>query len=433
MVLKLVVGPFWDENIETTPVEELQGLQIKLLRKQLRRVYEKSRFYRKKFEERGVRPSQIRSLSDIAKVPFTTREELEKNFDDILSIPMSNVATIRQTSGTTGTPLTIAHSRNDLDVIANAYARKLTYHGVTSEDVVQVTATYGLWQGAWSVHSGAEKIGCFVLPVSSGDTERQIRLLKRFGTTVLYAVTNYHFRIAEIAKQLGEDLRSSSLRMGICVAEKPTRQQMMKLKEELGYETVMIDYGATEFPGFSVHCRTNPSVHHIWADYYLVEAVDPKTHEPLQEGGRGELVITSLQREAFPLVRYLSSDITEFVGFERCDCGLTHPKIGVDIDRKDFMAKVKGTPVFPSALEHIFEKFEELTGRSQVVVDKRTPKQEAILKVEVRSEVPKVTQGLLKRRIRHEIKSRVGVTVDDVIFVPFGTFEDKMKKSIVIE
>lgn len=429
----MVVGPFWDESIETASVEELRSLQIRLFRKQIRRAYENSRFYRKKFKERGFRPSQIRSLDDVTKIPFTTRQELEKNFEGILSIPMSHVATIRQTSGTTGTPLTIAHSRKDLDVIANAYARKLTYHGVTSEDIVQVTATYGLWQGAWSVHSGAEKIGCCVLPVSSGDTERQIRLLKRFGTTVLYAVTNYHFRIAEIAKQLGEDLRSSSLRVAICVAEKPTRQQMMKLKEELGYETVMIDYGATEFPGFSVHCRTNPHLHHIWSDYYLVEAVDPKTHESLQEGERGELVITALQREAFPLIRYLSSDVTEFIGFENCDCGMMHPKIGVDIDRKDFMVKVKGTVVFPSTLEYIFEKFEELTGRSQMVVDKRTPKQEAILKVEVRSEVPKITQGLLKRRIRYEIKSRIGVTVDDVIFVPFGTFEDKMKKSIVIE
>ena len=273
----MVLGPFWDEKVETAPVEELRSMQTELFRRQVKRVYEKSRFYRRKFKEHGVHPSDIRSLDDVTKLPFTTRAELEENFEDIVSIPITKVATIRQTSGTTGTPLTIAYSKKDLDIVANAYARKLTYHGVTSKDVVQVTATYGLWQGAWSIHSGARKIGCCVLPVSSGNTERQIRLLKRFGTTVLYAVTNYHFRIAEVAKQIGEDLKSSSLKLGICVTEKPTKQQVKKLKKEFGYDNVMIDYGATEFPGFAVQCKTNPDHHHIWADYHLAEAVDPNS------------------------------------------------------------------------------------------------------------------------------------------------------------
>ena len=428
----VVVGPFWDEKIETAPVEELRSMQNKLFRRQIKRVYENSPFYRRKFKKHGVHPSQIRSVDDITKLPFTTRTELEENFEGILSVPMTKVATIRQTSGTTGTPLTIAHSRKDLDVIANAYARKLAYHGVTNKDVVQVTATYGLWQGAWSIHCGAEKIGCTVLPASSGNTERQIRLIKRFGTTVLYAVTSYHFRIAEVAKQLGEDMCSSSLKMGICVTEKPTRQQTKKLKEEFGYKKVMIDYGATEFPGFSVQCRTNPNLHHIWSDYHLVESVDPKSLEPLQEGNKGELVITTLQREAFPLIRYLSSDVTEFNGYNKCDCGMSHPTVSVNIDRKDFMVKIKGTAVFPSSIEDILEDFDEVTGRSQIMVDKRTPKQEAVLKIEAKSEVAKAAQDLLKRRIRKEIKSRIGVTIDDIMFVPMGTFEAKFKKSIIL-
>lgn len=428
----MVLGPFWDKKLETAPVEELRSIQTKLLRRQIKRAYENSRFYRRKFKKHGVHPSQIRSLDDVTKLPFTTRAELEENFEDILSIPMTEVATIRQTSGTTGTPLTIAYSKKDLDVVANAYARKLTYHGVTSEDIVQVTATYGLWQGAWSIHCGAEKVGCFVLPVSSGNTERQIRLLKRFGTTVLYAVTSYHFRIAEVAKQMGEDLSSSSLKLGICVTEKPTKQQIKKLKKEFGYDKVMIDYGATEFPGFSVQCRTNPNSHHIWSDYHLVEAVDPNSLEPLQEGDRGELVVTTLQREAFPLIRYLSNDVTALNGYNNCDCGLSHPQVNVNIDRKDFMVKVKGTAVFPSSLEYSLEDFDELTGRSQMVVNKRTPKHETLLNVETRSDLPETTRRLLKRRIRNAIKSRVGVTIDDIIFVPTGTFESKFKKSVVV-
>jgi len=431
--MKMVVGPFLDEKIETASVEELRSLQTRLFRQQIKRVYASSRFYRRKFKAHGVKPSQIRSLDDVTKLPFTTRAELEENFEDILTVPTTSLATIRQTSGTTGSSLTIAHSKKDLDIIANAYARKLFYHGITNKDIVQVTATYGLWQGAWSIHSGAEKLGCFVLPVSSGNTERQIKLMKRFAPTVLYAVTSYHFRIAEVAKQMGEDLRSFSLKMGICVTERPTLQQTNQLKNDSGYEKVMIDYGATEFPGFSVQCRTDPNYHHIYADYHLVESLDQNSHEPVEKGKRGELVVTTLQREAFPLIRYLSSDVTELTGCNNCDCGLNHPKVSVDIDRKDFMVKVKGTAIFPSSLEHILEDFDEVTGRSQIVVDKRTPRQEAILKVEAKTGLPKTVQQLLKMKIRNAIKSRVGVTLDEIVFVPDGAFEDKFQKSVVIK
>lgn len=419
--------------METAPIDELRRLQVRLLRKQLKRAYENSKYYRVKLKSKGVCPSDVKDLKILEKIAFTTRETLEDNFYEILSVPMHRVATIRQTSGTTGNPLTIAHSKRDLDITADAYARKLTHHGVTSKDIVQVTTSYGLWQGAWSIHSGAEKIGACILSASSGDTERQIRLIKRFGTTVLYGVTNYHFRIAEVAKQLGENLRSSSLRLGICVAEKPTKQQLEELRESLGYKAVMIDYGATEFPGFSVQCRINPEVHHAWSDYYLVEVVDPETHETVQEGERGELVITSLQREAFPLIRYLTGDITSLIGFDECDCGLTHPKISADIDRKDFMVKAKGTSIFPSAIETNLGDYVELTGRCQIIVDKRTPKQDVTLKVETKAELSAMNRELLSNRIERQIKSKIGITIDGISFVPFGTFDDKMKKTLVVQ
>jgi len=432
-VIKVPEGLFWNKSVETAPLEELRALQSRLLREQVKGAYERSKFYREKFEEARLHPSDIRDLGDVAKIPFTSREELEGNFEDALLFPLSRVGTIRQTSGTTGPPLTVAYSRGDIERIGEASARKLTYHGVTAEDVVQVTASYGLWQGAWSIHWGLEKIGACEIPTGPGNTEGQIRVMKRFGTTVLYGVTNYHFRIAEVAKQLGENLRDSSLRVGICVAEKPTERQMEGLREEFGYETVAIDYGATEFPGFSVHCCSDLDAHHVWADYYLVEIVDPETREPLHEGERGELVITSLQREAFPLIRYLSKDITDYLGFERCGCGLTHPKIGVDIDRKDFMVKIRGVPVFPSRLEFILRDFRELSGRAQILVDKRTPRQEVTLKVEERERLPEATRELLRQKIQREVKGDIGVTLNEVLFVPFGAFGEKMRKSITIE
>ena len=337
------------------------------------------------------------------------------------------------TSGTTGKPLTIAHSRRDIENIAEASARKLSYHGVTNKDSIQVTSTYGLWQGAWSAHWGAEKIGACVIPVGSGDTERQIRIIKQFRTTVLYGVTNYHFRIAEVARQLGEDLSRYSLKIGICVAERPSNAQISKLKEAFGYDLVAIDYGATEFPGFSVNCSTDVESHHVWSDFYLVEVVDPKSHEVLGEGERGELAITSLQREAFPLIRYLSRDITVLKGFEKCECGLTHPKVGGDIDREDSMIKLRGVPVFPSQIESILEQLKAPAGRIQVVVDKRTPSQEATLNIETYRSLPKGEQERMQTILRDQIKNRIGVTIDNVVFVPFGSYSDKIKKSMVIK
>lgn len=422
---------FWNKKIQQASIKQLKRLQLRLLKQQLLFAYDNSKFYRRKFKKSKAN-LQIKSLQDIEKLPFVTREELERNFRDILSVPFHKIATVRMTSGTTGLPLIIAHSRKDLENIAEASARKLTYHGVTNRDSIQVTTAYGLWQGAWSVHSGAEKIGACVIPVGAGDTERQIRIIKQLRTTVLYAVTNYHFRIAEVAKKLGEALTDYNLRVGICVAEKPSDRQVEVLKKEFGYENVAIDYGATEFPGFSVHCEKDRDFHHIWADNYLVEIVDPKTHEPLEEGERGELAVTSLRREAFPLVRYLSRDITKRMGFEDCECGMSHPKLDANIDREDFMTKIRGVPVFPSQIEMILSQFPELTSRCQVIADKRTPTHEATLKVEVNDGFPQALQKSLKREIIETIKARIGISFNELIFVPSGTFEGKFQKAVVI-
>ena len=424
---------FWNKAIETLPVRDLKKLQLRLLRKTIERAHRNSPFYHAKFKANGISTRQIRGLKDIERVPFTTREDLENSFEGILSVPRSRIATIRLTSGTAGRPLTVAHTRKDIDNIAEASARKLSYHGVTRKDVVQVTAPYGLWQGAWSVHWGAGKIGACVIPASSGDTERQINLIKQFGTTVLYGVTNYHFRIAEVARELGHNLTKYSLRTGICVAEYPSKSQVSKLKEELGYDSVAVDYGSTEFPGFSVNCNGGNESHHVWSDFYLVEVVDPKSHEVLGEGERGELAITSLQREAYPLIRYLSKDVTVLEDFRKCECGLTHPKVSAQIDREDFMIKFRGTSVFPSQVEFLLEQAHAPPGRIQIIVDKRTPRQEATLKIEIREQLSYAEQESLATRLKDHIKNRIGVTIDNITFVPFGAFPDKLEKTIIIE
>jgi phenylacetate-CoA ligase len=425
-------GAFWNKRVQSAKNEDLKNLQLRLLQRQVARVYERSRFYRTKFKEFGVKPSMIRGLRDLQKIPFVSRQELEEHFDDVLSVPFSRIATVRMTSGTTGHPLKVAYSHKDIDSIAESSARKLTYHGVTKRDRVQVTAAYGLWQGAWSAHWGAERIGACVFPVGPGDTERQIRLIKQLGTTVLYGATNFHLRIIEVAKSLGEDLSGYNLRVGICVAEKPSKMQFSVLQKGFGYEKVALDYGATEFPGFSVNCEEDAGFHHVWADYYLVEIVDPETHEPLGEGERGELVVTSLQREAFPLIRYLSRDVTSLTEFEKCECGMSHPRVSADIDREDFMVKARGVPIFPSHVEFILNEFPSLTGNCQIVVDKRTPSQDVVLKIETAKSLSQSEERRLKSQIVEQVKNRVGVTPNDLIFVPKGTFEGKFQKTVAI-
>jgi phenylacetate-CoA ligase len=425
-------GAFWNKEIQGASCQDLERLQTRLLRKQVTRAYEKSKFYRKKMKTVDVKPSTIRRIEDVRKLPFVSRKELETQFNDILSVPFSQVATLRMTSGTTGSPLKIAHSKRDVQLIADASARKLTYHGVTSRDIVQVTAAYGLAQAAWSAHWGTERIGACIIPVGAGDTVRQIRLVKQLGTTVLYGATNFHLRMLEVARSLGENMSHYKLRVGICVAEKPSKTQVSTLEKGFGYEKVAIDYGATEFPGFSVNCNDDGAYHHVWADYYLIEVVDPVTHEPLGEGERGELVVSSLQREAFPVIRYLSRDITSVAGFEKCSCGMAHPKISADIDREDFMVKIRGVSVFPSHIEYILGEAPSLTGLCQIVVDKRTPSQELTLKVEtIRSMLPKEEKAL-KTQIVDQIKNRVGITISDLVFVPKGTLEGKFPKTVVI-
>jgi phenylacetate-CoA ligase len=413
-------------------IDKVRVQQLILLKNQLSRVYETSPYYRAKFQQANFKPSDITCLDDIRKVPFVTRDDLEKNFESILAVPRSQVATIRMSSGTTGSPLKIAHTKNDIEMIANASASRLTYHGATNKDVIQITSAYGLWQGAWSMHWGAEKIGACIMPIGPADTERQILLIKQFGTSILYAATNYHFRILEVAKSVGEDLSGYNLSMAICVAEKPTKTQIDILKKECGYKKVISDYGATEFPGFSVNCSSNPSLHHIWPDYYLVEIVHPETHEPLEDGQKGELAITSLQREAFPLVRYLSRDLTTYFGLHECQCGLCCPTISADIDREDSMTKIRGVTVFPSHVEFLLSKFPGITGRNQIIVDKRTPAHEATLRVEVINSLSADLQKNLRHQILSDMKTRIGLSFNELAFVKQGDLENKFKKIIVI-
>lgn len=416
-------------------MNENQILQLELLKKQIRKVHSNSKFYREKFAHPGVLPNDIKNIEDLQKLPFLTREELQNNFADILSASPDQIQMIIQSSGTTlGSPLTLAHTRNDIAVIAEAKKRELMLYGVTKKDVAQVTLPYGLWQGAWSTHWGLNEIGTCIIAIGAGSTERQIDLMKKFGTTVLFATPNYHLRIAEVFTQMNKDKNDLSLQIGVCMAGKLTNQQKELLKKELGYKEIYIDYGATEFPGFCTQCPVNSEIHHIWSDNYLVEVVDPETHQPLPEGVRGELVITSLRKEATPLIRYLSRDITTlYYNSSRCMCGLIHPRIDANICREDFMVKVRGVPLFPGQIECFVEEIPGLTGNTQIVLDKRLPSEAITLNIETNGGLSAEVSEDINRKILRYTKTFLGISVNNINFVPNGTFGDKFKKSVVIE
>ena len=416
-------------------MDKNQTLQLELLKRQIQRVFLKSKFYRDKFSQTMVAPDDIESIEDIRKLPFTTREELQNNFDHILSVSPDEIKMFIQTSGTTsGSPLTLAHTRNDINMIAESKKRELSLYGVTRQDVAQVTLPYGLWQGAWSTHWGLEEIGSFIIAIGPGDTERQLNLMRKFGTTVLFATPNYHLRIAEILKKTHVDKNDLSLRVGVCVAGKLSNQQIELLKHEMGYESVYIDYGATEFPGFCTQCPAHSESHHIWSDNYFVEIVDPDTHQPLPEGTRGELVITSLRKEATPLIRYLSRDISALYHSNvECECGLTHPKIDADICREDFMVKIRGATLFPGQIERLVEEILGVTRNVQIVVDKRQPSEILMLNIETNNCLSEATTEDIKGKILKYTKTFTGISVNKINFVPVGTFGDKYQKSVVIK
>ena len=416
----------------TSKNQKIHLLQLELLKCQLKRIYKESKFYREKFKKACVSPDALKSLNDIKKFPFLTREEIQEHFCDILSVPPSKLLMTIQTSGTTaGNPLTMAHTKKDIEMIAETKAKEFKLYGISKYDVAQVALPYGLWQGAWSTHWGLNKIGTQIVPTGAGKTERQIQIMRHFGITVLFATPNYLLRIAQVFSDMRMKKNSLCLRIAVCVAGKLTGIHSKLIKDILGVKKIFIDYGATEFPAFCAQCPVHLKYHHIWPDNYLVEIVDPDTLTPLPEGSKGELVVTSLKKEALPLIRYLSRDITRYTSPSQCACGLDLPKIDADIDRKDFMIKVRGLPLFPGQVEKLIEGTPGLTGRLQIVVDKRIPRE--TLSINLERDRHSFVAAQVENKIREYISKYIGIKVNTINFVPEGTFADKFRKTIVLK
>lgn len=348
---------FWDQRVETMDRAALAALQIRQLQETVRRCSERVAFYRQRCAEAGVRPEQIRALEDVRRLPFTTNADLRAQYPDgLVAVDRHDLARLHTSSGTTGKPKALFFSRGDVDRAAELIARCLLMTGVTRGDVLQNMMTYGLFTGALVMHYGAEKVGLLVIPAGPGNSERQLLLMRDFGTTVFHATPSYALYFADFLERKGIDPRRDlALRKAYVGAEPHTEETRLKIEQALGIDAYN-SYGLSEMngPGIAFECEHKRGMH-LWEDQFLMEIIDPVSGTPRPDGERGELVLTSLTREAMPLLRYRTRDITSIIT-EPCACGRTHRRIERITGRSDDMLIVRGVNFYPQQIEQVLMK-----------------------------------------------------------------------------
>jgi phenylacetate-CoA ligase len=373
---------FWDKKIETLKPDELRELQLKRLKKTLD-LTQNVDFYRKLLSGAGVKPSAIKTLDDIQKIPFTKKQDLRNGYPfGFFAVPMKKIVRIHTTSGTTGKPTVVGYTRKDLDTWADLIARNMTMVGVGEDDIFQNMVNYGMFTGGLGFHYGAEKIGMTVIPSATGNTKRQIEMIMDFGVTAIHCTPSYAMHLSEIAEEMGANLET--LRTGIFGAEPWSESVRKSLEKRLGL-TAFDSYGLSELfgPGVAFECPERDGLH-IWHDSFFVEIIDPKTGERVSDGERGELVVTPLVKEAMPLLRYRTGDITVKME-DGCLCRRGQ-KIARITGRSDDMLVIRGINVFPSQVEHVLLKIPEVGNQFMVYVDRINHLDEMTVEVEINRE-----------------------------------------------
>lgn len=352
------------------PREELKELQNKRLVQTVKRVYENVECYRNKMDEIGLKPEDIKGVDDLYKLPFSYKTDLRDYYPyGLFASPLSDIVRVHASSGTTGKRIVVGYTKNDLDMWSDMMARQLKAIGVTKDDVVQVSFGYGLFTGGFGAHQGAEKIGCLVIPNSSGNTQRQIETMIDFGTTVLYCTPSYAMFLAETAEQMGV-IDKLKLRIGIFGAEPWTEEMRHKIEKTFKIKAYDV-YGLTEIlgPGVSAECEYQAGMH-INEDHFIPEIIDPETLMPLPYGAIGELVFTTITKEGSPIIRYRTRDLCQLIS-EPCKCGRTHIRMKKPQGRSDDMLIIRGVNVFPSQIEEVLLKQgEAITPNYQIIVDR---------------------------------------------------------------
>jgi phenylacetate-CoA ligase len=405
---------YWEEEIETLPRVGLESIQLRRLRQLVARVYKTVKPYRDKMEQAGVRPEDIRSLADLQRLPFTVKEDLRDNYPfGLFTVPMDEVVRVHASSGTTGKPTVVGYTWNDIDLWASIMARALTCAGAHKGDMVHNAYGYGLFTGGLGAHYGVEKMGATVIPVSGGNTKRQITIMKDFGSTVLLSTPSYALNLADAMGEMQIDPKSLSLRVGIFGAEPWSENMREEVERKLNIKAVDI-YGLSEVmgPGVAMECLQSTRGMHVFEDHFLPEIIDPDTGAVLPPGEKGELVFTTLTKEAFPIIRYRTKDISRLI-YETCECGRTLVRMEKVTGRSDDMLIIRGVNVFPSQVEHVLMGIKGVEPHYQIVVEREGNLDTMLVQVEVSttifSDEIRVLENLTKK-IQAEIKDMLGVT-----------------------
>jgi len=405
----------WNEKIECASLDRMQALQLAKLQETVAWVYDRVPFYRDKFDSMGLKPADVQSLDDLAKLPLTVKTDLRDNYPfGLCAVPMDDVVKIHASSGTTGKPITGPYTADDINQWKECVARNLHAAGVSKKDIVQVAYGYGLFTGGLGLQGGCDLIGCATIPASSGMTERQVTIMRDFGSTVLCCTPSYALTIAEKAADMGVDIRELPLRVGVFGAEPWTVEMRQEIEERMGIRAHEV-YGLTELmgPSVSFDCQQQDGFMHINEDHVLAEVIDPVTEEVLPLGEKGELVFTAIQRRAMPLLRYRTRDITE-LRRETCSCGRTLLKMKKVLGRSDDMLIISGVNVFPSQVESILLEVPEVEPQYVLIIRKKGYLDALSVDVEAKAEVYDQGEDKLQaveKLIEAKIRGTIGIGV----------------------
>ena len=422
---------FFNEAMETMTRAEIEALQLERLQATVKHCMQ-SPFYKKRFEEIGLKPEDIKSLADIRKIPFTTKQDLRDTYPfGIASTPLRNCVRLHSSSGTTGNPTVILHTQKDLDEWANQVARNLWMVGLRPDDVFQNSSGYGMFTGGLGFQYGAERIGMLTVPAAAGNSLRQIKFITDFGTTAIHAVPSYITRLYEVMKEQGVDpRRDTKLKMLAIGAEPHSEEQRQRIEEMLGVKAYN-SFGMSEMcgPGVGFECKEQNGLH-FWEDYYIVEIVDPETLEPVPDGEIGELVLTTLCREAMPLLRYRTRDLTRVLG-RSCPCGRNHIRLDRMKGRSDDMMVLRGVNIFPIQIEKILMQFPELASNYLITLTTDADNDNMTVEVELEELFTDDYSRLLdlESRIRRALKDEILLT-PHVKLVPKGSLPVSEGKAV---
>jgi len=421
---------------ETLEREEFEKIQLERLKKTVERVYHNVPYYKEKLTEAGIEPGDIKTLADLRKIPFTVKEDFRKNYPfGLFASPRKDIVRFHASSGTTGKPTVVGYTKKDMDTWCELIARMVTMAGVTEEDTAQIAFGYGLFTGAFGLHQGLERVGAAVIPMSSGNTEKQIMIMKDFGTTTLVGTPSYALHMAEVAYELGIDPKKDlCLKWGLFGGEGSTEGMRREINERWGLFATE-NYGMSELigPGVSGECLALKGMH-ISEDHFLPEIIDPNTGEVLGEGEVGELVITTITKEALPVLRYRTKDITS-LHYEKCDCGRTTVRMSKIQGRTDDMLIIGGVNVFPSQIEDVLLKISGIGPHYQI----RVYKKGYLDKIEVDVELVDVNLldsfallENLNQKVSHQLRTVLGIDAKVNLVEPrsLARFEGKAKRVI---